>query len=474
VPKNLQVLLTLATVALLVNYVETMVVPALPTIQSDFSTTSSLVAWVTSAYLIVGSAASPLFGKLGDLYGKKRLYLISLGFYIISVALAGFSTNIYFLIFARALQGLGFSVFPLGLAIITDTFPKERVATAQGVLSGTIGIGTALGLVVGAYIDQDLGWQYAFHIAALLGILLLVVSSKTLESDVSRPKEALDIVGSALLMTGISLLLVYTTEGPYLGWFSALELILLALGAVLTIGFFVYESRARSPLIQLGLLKIRNVFVSNIVGIVSSLMLLMMFFAVIYYTEIPPPFGLGLDVISAGLTLAPATVVMLVVGPIVGRLTGRIGPKPVLLFGSLVCALGFYLFLLNRSTSSVLVEDVIVTGIGMISIIVPIVNMVAVSLPEDSRAVGLGMNTMLRNLGGAIGPVVATTIMTSYQTAYILTTHGELFYAGSFPLAIGFNTIFKVDILISVITFALSAFSKNYTTRSLKLNSAYA
>ncbi|PSO05586.1 MFS transporter, partial [Candidatus Marsarchaeota G2 archaeon ECH_B_SAG-G16] len=99
----MQVLLTLATVALLVNYVETMVVPALPTIQSDFSTTSSLVAWVTSAYLIVGSAASPLFGKLGDLYGKKRLYLISLGFYIISVALAGFSTNIYFLIFARAL-----------------------------------------------------------------------------------------------------------------------------------------------------------------------------------------------------------------------------------------------------------------------------------------------------------------------------------------------------------------------------------
>ena len=145
-------LITLTLMLTLVNYVETMVIPALPKIETQFSTTATTVAWITSAYLIVGAIASPLFGKLGDRYGKKKVYLLSIGFYSLAVLLAGFSTNIYFLIFARAIQGLGYATFPLAIAIITDLFPKERVAWAQGILSATLAAGPALGLLVGSYI----------------------------------------------------------------------------------------------------------------------------------------------------------------------------------------------------------------------------------------------------------------------------------------------------------------------------------
>ncbi len=129
---SIKVLLTVTAVSLLINYVETMVIPGIPAIQADLSTSQTLASWITSAFLIVGAAVAPLFGKLGDIYGKKKIFLTVLLFYIAGVGLAGFATNIYFLIASRAIQGIGFAIVPLGLAIITDIFPREKVATAVG------------------------------------------------------------------------------------------------------------------------------------------------------------------------------------------------------------------------------------------------------------------------------------------------------------------------------------------------------
>jgi MFS family permease len=239
-----RVLLVLTGVALLVNYVETMVIPGVPTIQRYFSTTSTIASWITSAYLIVGSAASPLFGKFGDIYGKKRMFLASLVFYMAGVAIAGFSPSIYVLLFARALQGVGFAIIPLGLAIITDVFPKERVATAQGIISATFAIGAALGLIIGSYVVKDLGWQYAFHTALIISIVLFAISARVLKKDLVRSvSRSIDYVGAVILISGVTLILLYLTEGPSLGWLSNLELGLLIPGVILTIFFFFLKTR---------------------------------------------------------------------------------------------------------------------------------------------------------------------------------------------------------------------------------------
>jgi len=457
-----RVLLTLTCVALLVTYVETMVIPGIPTIQNDFKTTADVTSWITSALLIVGSAVSPLFGKLGDTYGKKRMFLLSMLFYMAGVGIAGFAPTIYFLILARAVQGVGFAIMPLALAIITDVFPKERVATAQGIISGTFAIGASAGLILGSYIVQDLGWQWAFHTAFVLSLVLFLVVTRVIKRDAPAEKAKVDYAGAAILMCGITLVLLYLTEGPTLGWLSLENLALLIPGLVLTVSFFVYESRIASPLIHMGLLKVLNVLLSNLVGIISGLAMFLLFFGVIYYTELPVPYGLGLDIIRAGLVLAPATLVMLVVGPLLGRMTSRLGPKPVLLLGSIVTALGNVLFIVHRGTSADLTLDTAVTFIGVIAVIIPIVNMISVSVPRENVAVGLGMNTMLRNVGGAAGPVIATTIMTTYTTPVVMMIGGHPVTVGTAPSSYAFNLIFMIGIGLMVGVAVLSIFVKNY------------
>jgi len=447
-------------VALLLNYVETMIIPGIPTIQSDFSTTTSLTAWIVSAFLIVGSAVSPLFGKLGDSYGKKRMFLIALVFYMVGVGIAGFSNSIYFLIAARAVQGIGFAIVPLALAIIAETFPRERIATAQGVVSATFAIGAAAGLIIGSYVVQDLGWQWAFHSAFLLSVILFAVVAKFLPTGHLGTRQKVDYETVLLLMAGVSLILLYLTEGPYVGWTDAYNFVALIVGAALVIGFFVAEARKTNPLIQLHLLRIRNVLVANLTGILSGWGMFMLFIGVIYYTEdkVPPaPTGLGLDVISAGLTIAPATVVMLAAGPGLGRIVEKYGPKPAMILGGLVAILGFSLFVFNRGTTTDVMIDTAVSLVGAVGIIIPIVNMVSISLPPESVATGLGLNTMLRNIGGAIGPVVATTILTTYAVAF-QTPHGSL----SFPTATGFDYVFYMGIACMVAVVILSLAGQNY------------
>ena len=189
----------------------------------------------------------------------------------------------------------------------------------------------------------------------------------------------------------------------------------------------------------------------------------MMFFAVIYYTELkapPAPTGLGLDVVSAGLTLAPATLLMLVGGPGLGRIVDRWGPKPAMVLGGLVAIAGFLLFVLNRATTTDVMVDSAISLVGAVGIIIPIVNMVSVSLPTETVATGLGLNTMLRNMGGAIGPVVATTIMTTYA-AVAQTPYGPM----AFPTSSAFDYIFYLGIVCMVAVVGFSLATKNYVFR---------
>jgi EmrB/QacA subfamily drug resistance transporter len=454
---QLRALLAMVGVALLLNYVETMIIPGVYTIQTDFATTKSIVSWITTAFLIVGSAVSPLFGKLGDSFGKKRMFLIALVFYTAGVGLAGFSPSIYFLIGARAIQGIGFAIVPLALAIIAETFPRERIATAQGVVSATFAVGAAAGLVIGAYIVQDFGWQWAFHSAFVLSIILFLVVWRFLPRGTPGTGLKVDYATVVMLMSGVSLVLYYLTEGPYEGWYADYQLAALAAGIGLMVGFFVAESKKSNPLIQLSLLRIRNVFVANAIGIISGISMFMLFFAVVYYTELPAPFGLGLDTIGAGLTLAPATLLMLVGGPLLGRMVTQYGPRPTMVLGALIAVTGFLLFIFNRATTTDVVVATAISMLGAVSIIIPIVNMISVSLPDSSVGTGLGLNTMLRNIGGAVGPVFATTLLSTYTVAGTIPPQ---------PSSNAYDYIFYLGIAAMLVAIVFALASKNYTFKS--------
>lgn len=454
-------LLAMVGAALLLNYVETMVIPGVPTIQKDFATTSSLVSWITSAFLIVGSAVSPLFGKLGDSYGKKRMFLIALVFYIAGVGISGFSPSIYFLIAARAIQGIGFAIIPLALGIVAETFPKERIAVAQGIISATFAIGAAAGLVVGAYIIEYAGWQWAFHSAFAISVVLFIVVAKFLPTGSPGTRLKVDYSTIGLLMAGVSLALLYLTEGPYEGWYSAYDLAALGAGLALIVGFFVAESRRENPLIPLKLLRIRNVMVANGAGMISGISMFLLFFALTYYTQLPKQFGgLGLSVINAGLVIAPATIMMLFAGPLIGRMVAKVGPKPTMIMGAVIGIAGAVVFLVDRSTPLEVTVGAAVSMVGMVSMIIPLVNMITIALPRENVATGLGLNTMVRNIGGAIGPVLATTIMSTYT---LKVPEGVLPPGTTVPSATAFNDILYLAAAIFFVAVLFALGAKNYT-----------
>jgi EmrB/QacA subfamily drug resistance transporter len=457
----MEVLLVLLMILLLINYVETMVTPALPTIQNDFGVSENLVSWVTTAFTISAAVAAPIMGKFADVHGKKKTLLAILSAYSLALLIAGISPNIYVLILARLIQGIGFSAFPIAVAIITDMFPPQRIATAQGILSATFGIGTAAGLSVGAIIDQDLGWQMAFHISFVGSIVILAIAAKVIPESPNRVKESIDYVGMTLIALGTGLILVYISEGPNWGWLSGREVLLLTSGLILTYAFVIWESIAREPMLKLDLFKIRNFAVANAVGMVSGIAMFLLFFGVIYYAQLPWPFGLGKDQISAGMAIAPGTLGMLIVGPLVGRLINRVGPKPILIAGGMILILGFYLNLVHRSSLIDLTINSFFTTIGIVMMMIPLVNMVSVSLPPEARGVGMGVNTQIRQIGASIGPVLASSIMTSYESSSVMPLNGN-YLVEILPGEVSFNELFTTGILITLVALAISALAKNY------------
>ncbi len=459
------VLGVLTLVGLVTSYVEAMVIPSLPKIEAALSATDEQAAWVVSAYLVVGAAIAPLFGKMGDVYGKRRLYLISLSLYSFAVLMAGFAPSVSYLIAARAVQGFGFALFPLGLAIVTDVFPREKVAVAQGVLSATFAIGMTVGMIAGAYVEEYLGWRALFHIAFALSLVTLSLAWLFLYSLPPVSRERVDYASTTLLASATASVLVYLTEAPYRGWLTTDQIALLLLGFALFGGFIGYGSRSTNVIIRFDLLKRRNVMVANVVGLLSGLAMFLLFMGVIYFSEEAPPYGLGLSVISAAITLLPATLAMVFIAPLVGSATSSIGPKPVLIYGSLVSALGFYLFTVDRATTTALVLDSFITGVGIVSIMIPIVNMVAVSMPPDSVSVGLGFNTMVRFLGASVGPVLAATLLTDYRAyvEYLVPGLGTTFYAEGGPQA--FNMIFYIGSFTSIVMAIVAALTANYRAK---------
>jgi MFS family permease len=187
----------------------------------------------------------------------------------------------------------------------------------------------------------------------------------------------------------------------------------------------------------------------------------LLFFGVIYYAQLPWPFGLGKDQISAGMAIAPGTLGMLIVGPLVGRLINRVGPKPILIAGGMILILGFYLNLVHRSSLIDLTINSFFTTIGIVMMMIPLVNMVSVSLPPEARGVGMGVNTQIRQIGASIGPVLASSIMTSYESSSVMPLNGN-YLVEILPGEVSFNELFTTGILITLVALAISALAKNY------------
>jgi len=482
-----ELLVIFAGMALMVTYVETMVLPAFDQFRTFFQLSSAsaygTIAWILSAYLLVGTVVVPIFGKLGDLYGKKRMLMVAMGTYAVAVSIAGFTPNIgswlgvsrpnqiYLLIAVRGVQGIGMGMFPLAFAMIPEAFPAARVAQGQGIISAMFAAGAALGLAGGGWIAESFGWQVTYHTVIPLAVVLVVLAGILLKESPVHGHPVLDLPGVASLGFGLSTLLVGITEGATWGWtgftagrigglpFGVPEFFLLAL--VGFVFFAVWEPRAKNPVIRFEALKPRNIFVSNLNGVLVGALMFFAFTSVVILAEEGIGPGLGVSEFTFGLLALPSALSMLAFGPLLGKAVSEWGPKPVTLLGFGLMAVGGSLLLLFNRSPIQLSVVMVPMMVGNVAVLIAMSNMIVLSVDRRELGVQTGMNQTFRNLGTAVAPVVTTSILDSLASTFYVSYHG-FSVPVSAPSLAGFRVIFGIIVLLSVVGLCFGLALRNY------------
>jgi len=412
----------MAFMGILITYVETMITPAIPILESFFHTNYDALSWVITAYIISGTISAAIFGRLADIYGKKRIFIILALVYSIAVSFGGFASTLDEFIAIRAVQGLGMGMFPVAFALLNDQVPKEDLPLAQGILSSTFTGGAAIGLVLGAWITQNYTWQWSYHSAIPVAFGLLIVSAIVLKDTSVKVKQKIDFAGVAALGIGVVALILGLSEGEYWGWESISILGLFALSIVTLVAFVFIELHTESPFISMKLLKVRNIFLSNFTGLFAMAGMFFLFYSVPTLLEDPSPAGFGLSIISAGLVMLPAAIVSMAFAPLSARVTRTKGPKITILIGTIVLFISYVGLYLYRSSPLAIAEDATLMGVGLSFIFVGVINILLVSTPRSESGASTGMNVVFRNIGSSIAPAVSGVFETLYVTGVIFHT----------------------------------------------------
>ncbi|NIH79791.1 MFS transporter [Amycolatopsis viridis] len=397
------------------SLLQTMPVPALPTLQAEFGTSTTTVSWVLSAFLLTASVATGLLGRLGDMFGKRRVLLACLAVSAAGTLLAALAPSIGVLITARAIQGVGAATFPLAFGIVRDEFPRDRVPVAIGWISSTFGIGFGAGLVVPGLVVDALGWQWIFWLMLAVTVAgIAAVTAFVGESPVRSPGRV-DWSGALLLTGGLVALLLAISEGRVWGWGSAAIIGLFAAAAVLLIVFALVETRLTQPLVDIRLLGRPAVLTSNITALIIGFGMYGAFTLVPLLAETPPQagYGFGASVTEAGLFIIPMAVTMLVASPLAGRLGAAAGFKLPLVLACVLGAAGFVVFALAHTTRWPLYLGNGILGIGVGFAFASLANLVVAAVDPAQTGEATGINTIMRTIGGTFGAQIASTIVTA-------------------------------------------------------------
>jgi MFS family permease len=483
------ILVLLAGAALMVNYVETMLVPALPTLVTFFDGVPyTTIAWVVSAYLLVGVSTTPLFAKLGDIYGKKRMLVVVLGIYAVAVAVTGFTPQIasavglsrfnavYLLIALRGLQGVGLAMFPLAFAMVGEELPPAKVAQAQGLIGAMFAIGAALGLFGGAWIIQNFGWQVAYHVVIPVAVLIVAFAMVSLPESKHLLRARLDIPGAGFLGAALATFLLGLSQGPTWGWgqlaavrwgalaFGVPELF--AVAVVFSVLFYLRERTAADPMVHLERFRERNLAISYFAALLVGASLFLGFVGITILVE-TPIVGLGRSVFELGVLSLPTTMSMLVAAPFAGRAIAKYGPKPVMMFGAGLATLGFLLMLTFDHSYNELLLAPIPAFVGLVIMIITITNTVVLASRRGETGIQTGMAEMFQDLGASIGPVVVATILASFTGVFetgVVGPSGPVTVV--LPTLTAFHWLFAVGAVLSLTCGVLAGFLHNYTFTS--------
>jgi MFS family permease len=408
-------LLALSVSGMVVSVQQTLVLPLLPQLMRHFNTSVASVTWVFTASLLAGAVATPLLSRLGDMYGKKNLILVTMGLLLAGSVVCALSGSLAVLIAGRALQGTSTALIPLAIGMIRDSFPRQKVTSGIGIVSATMGVGGSMGMIVtGLIADHTDSYRPEFWIAAALaaaGVALVTVSARDVGTRAGgRP----DYLGATILAGLLVSLLLAISEGNSWGWASGGVLALFAAAAVLTAVWVLVEMRIAQPLVRLGLLVGRKSLSANVASLLLGFSMYAAFTLIATFVQTPKSvgYGLGGNVLDVGLYMLPSTVTMLICSALAGRIATRIGAANSLAVGSVFAGLSYLWLALSHSHPYDMLGFSAVQGIGFGVAYAALGTLAVQHVPMDQSGIASGVNSLVRTAGGSVSGAVTAAILT--------------------------------------------------------------
>jgi EmrB/QacA subfamily drug resistance transporter len=444
-------LIVLCLGSLMIVLDTTIVNVALPSIRADLGFSQTSLAWVVNAYLLTFGGFLLLGGRLGDLFGHRRLFLAGIGLFTLSSLACGLAGSQGVLVTARAVQGLGGAVasaVSLSLMVTLFTEPGER-AKAMGVFGFVASGGGSIGVLLGGVLTSALDWHWIFLVNLPIGVAVVALSLRLLPGGRGQNADRrLDVAGAVTVTAALMLAVYAIVNGNQAGWTSGRTLGLLAGAAGLLVLFLVLESRARSPLVPLGLFRKRNLATANVVGVLWAASMFAWFFLSALYLQLV----LGYDPLQVGLAFLPANLIMgaLSVG-LSAKLVMRFGIRPPLSAGLLLAAVGLLLFARAPVDGSFVVDvlpSMVLLGLGAGIAFNPVLLAAMSDVAPEEAGLASGLVNTSFMMGGALGLAVLASLAASRT---------ESLGGGVAGLVGGYHVAFAAGAIFAAVAAALGA-----------------
>ena len=441
---------------------QSLVVPALPQIQSSLHTSESAVGWVLTAYLLSASVATPIIGRLGDMYGKERLLMIVLLMLAFGTLISAIASSLWLMILGRVIQGAGGGIFPLAFSIIRDEFPNERVPGAIGLVSSLLGIGGGAGVVFAGVVTENLSYHWLFWFPLAIDRLHrlsdLALHPRVAGQDAGRDQLPRRGADDASASRGCC----WRSPRPAPGAGARRRRSACSPSASCVIAAWVREElRSREPLVDMRMMAIRGVWTTNTVAFLIGVGMYSSFVLLPELVQEPAStgYGFGASVTAAGLFLLPSTIAIVVVGQMAGVLERRIGSRGSLIGGALFALACYVLLVADRSQEWEIYVAAGLLGIGIGLSFSAMANLIVQNVRQEQTGVATGMNAVTRTLGGAFGGQLAATLLASNLGA------------GGIPTSSGFTLSFLMCLiaLAAALGFALAVPRRSANDRRRKV-----